>query len=129
MILITGGAYQGKTQYAVDNFGLMQDDIADGNICTESEILNAKCVSDYHIFIKRMLEKNTDVISFTNQLCEINKNLIVIMNEIGCGIIPIEKEDRIWRETAGKCGCIIAQNSKQAVRIINSIPMIIKDEP
>lgn len=128
MVLITGGAYQGKKEYALRTFGFNEADIADGSVCGADEILSAKCITDYHIFVKRMLEENADIIAVTRALCTENENAVVIMNEIGCGIVPLEKKDRIWREMAGKCGCIIAEKAEKVVRMINSVPLIIKGD-
>jgi len=126
MVLITGGAYQGKKDYALRTFGFNELDIADGSVCNKEDIFSAKCVTNYHIFVKRMLEESADIIAVTKQLCTENENAVVIMNEIGCGIVPLEKKDRIWREMAGKCGCIIAENADTVIRLSNSIPVAIK---
>lgn len=126
MVLITGGAYQGKKEYALRTFGFNEADIADGSVCDKEDILNSKCVTNYHIFVKRMLEENADIIAVTKLLCTENDKAVVIMNEIGCGIVPLEKKDRIWREMVGKCGCIIAEKADTVIRIISSIPVAIK---
>ena len=54
--------------------------------------------------------------------------IIFIINEIGCGIIPLEKSERIWREQTGRAGTVIAKNSDTVVRIICGIPTVIKGE-
>ncbi|MDE5770809.1 MAG: bifunctional adenosylcobinamide kinase/adenosylcobinamide-phosphate guanylyltransferase [Ruminococcus sp.] len=124
MKLITGGAYSGKTAFAVSEFGI--SDIKDGAECSISEIFNAECIRNYHIFVRRLIEANTDPVEFTLKLCSDNNNITVIMNEIGCGIVPIEKSERLWREKCGKCGCIIAKNSDIVVRVICGIGTYIK---
>lgn len=126
MVLITGGAYQGKTEYAIRKFGFSETEIADGSVCNKEDMLKAKCITNYHIFVKRMLEENADIIAFTKLLCIENDKAVVIMNEIGCGIVPLEKKDRVWREMVGKCGCIIAENADTVIRISNSVPVAIK---
>ena len=42
MIIITGGAYQGKTSYAVQNFNISEDDITDGKICAPETTMTAR---------------------------------------------------------------------------------------
>jgi len=128
MEMITGGAYQGKREYAKKIFGFSDDDIADGTVCSETEIFSAKCICSYHIFVKRMLGDGKDPCEITERLCRENTDLIIITDEIGCGIIPLEKKERIWREMTGRCGCIIAANSVKVTRLINSVPAVIKDE-
>ncbi len=116
MRLITGGAYQGKTEFAVSEFGI--SDIKDGEKCDISEVFTVKCIKNYHILIRRLMDENIDPVEFTVKLCSYNKDITVIMNEVGCGIIPVEKSERLWREMCGRCGCIIAENSYSVARVI-----------
>lgn len=125
MIMITGGAYQGKTEFAKARYGCK---ITDGENCDFESVLTAECVKNYHLLVKRLLESKRDVITFTERLCAENSDLIVIINEIGCGVIPLEKSDRIWREQVGRAGCIIAKNSDTVLRLIGGIPTVIKGE-
>ncbi|MDE6849147.1 MAG: bifunctional adenosylcobinamide kinase/adenosylcobinamide-phosphate guanylyltransferase [Ruminococcus sp.] len=124
MRLITGGAFSGKTEFVVSEFGI--HDIKDGADCVMSEIFTAKCIKNYHIFVKRLMEENIDPVEFTLKLCSENSDITVIMNETGCGIVPIEKSERLWREMCGKCGCIIADKSSVVVRVICGIGTYIK---
>ncbi len=48
MVMITGGAYQGKTSYAVQNFNISEDDITDGKICAPETAMTARCIKNYH---------------------------------------------------------------------------------
>ena len=104
MIMITGGAFQGKTDYAKKRFGFSDDDILNGESCELDTIFNAKCIRDYQLIVKRLLAENSDPEAFTKQLCKENPNAVVIINEIGSGIIPLEKNERIWREKTGRAG-------------------------
>ena len=124
MIMITGGAYQGKTQYAENRFGLTDDDITDGNTCDISDVANARCIRHYELLVKRLIMQGTDPLEFT-------KNLdmpIVIMNESGSGIIPLDKSEREWREISGRAGCIIADKAIEVVRVCCGIATVIKGE-
>ena len=125
MKMITGGAYQGKTEFVKKHFGC---EILDGESCDFESVFTAECVNEFHQLVKRLIEKNEDVIAFTERLCRENPDLIVIINEIGCGIVPLEKSDRIWREQVGRTGSLIAKNSDTVVRLICGIPTVIKGE-
>ena len=124
MIMITGGAYQGKTAYAMRKFGISENDIADGADCSFEKLKTARCIKNYHELVKRL---DGECISFTNELCRVNSNAVIIIDEIGCGIIPLEKSERIWRENVGRCGCMIARNCEKVIRIVCGIPTPIKD--
>lgn len=125
MIMVTGGSFQNKTAYALKVTGLMESDIIDGAECTEKDALEAKGISNYHTFIKRFFLNGGDPLVFTEKLCRRSVE-VVIMDEIGCGIVPIDRNDRAIREAVGRCGCIIAENSHTVVRVCCGIPTIIK---
>lgn len=128
MIMITGGAFSGKKDYAKKRFGFSDDDILNGENCSLNAVFSAKCIADYQFIVKHLLEENADVQTFTERLCRENPNAVVIINEIGAGIIPLEKSDRIWREETGRSGCLIARNSSEVIRLACGIPTTIKGE-
>jgi adenosyl cobinamide kinase/adenosyl cobinamide phosphate guanylyltransferase len=122
MIMITGGAFQGKTQYAKTRFGLSDSDMTDGAVCDITKLTNLRCIWHYELLVKRLIAENIDPIAFTQKLdCE-----IIIITEIGCGIIPIDKSEREWREMTGRAGCIIAERADQVVRLCCGIDSMIK---
>ncbi len=124
MIMITGGAFQGKRDFVKKQFALSDSDIADGGNCELSELTNARCICNYELAVKRMLADYIDPLGFTAGLnCE-----IVIMNEIGGGIIPIEKSEREWREMTGRAGCILADRAEKVYRVCCGIATMIKGE-
>lgn len=128
MIMITGGAFSGKKDYAKKRFGFLDEEILNGENCSPEAVFSAKCIADYQLIVKRLLEENADVQTFTERLCKENPNAVVIINEIGAGIIPLEKNDRIWREETGRSGCLIARNSSEVIRLACGIPTTIKGE-
>ena len=129
MMLIIGGAYEGKTEYAVKLLGISEGDILDGSVCDFNELYSAKAVKKFHLLIKRLIEDKRDsALCFIDKLYERNPNVTVISDEIGCGIIPIEKSERIWREEAGRACCRAAELSEVVVRINCGISSVIKGE-
>lgn len=126
MILITGGAYQGKSAYLHAHFPEIL--LADSADCSFDEALHAECITNYHILIERLISANMDPIEWTSGLCKKNPECIILMNEIGSGIIPIEKTERIRRELTGICGCIIASHAQHVIRLTCGIPAAIKGE-
>ena len=124
MIMVTGGAYQGKTAYVTGCLGLAEKDISDGAICSIETLKTARCITNYHELVRRL---GDECISFTDELCRTNKDAIIIIDEIGCGIVPMEKSERVWRENVGRCGCVIAAHSEKVIRMVCGIPTIIKE--
>lgn len=124
MILITGGAAQGKLKFVTENF--RPNVIINGIDCDFSMLKNVECMINYHLLIKRLMLENADTAAFTKKFCVKNQNAVIIMNEVGSGIIPMEKSEREWRENVGKCGCIIAERADTVIRMTCGIPTVIK---
>ncbi len=57
-----------------------------------------------------------------------NRKAVIISNEIGYGIVPIDKFERRYRELTGRICCEIAKESKEVHRVICGIGTIIKGE-
>ena len=126
MIRITGGAYQGKYSYAINMLGINEKDIIDG---AEWDMNGrVKCIKNYHVLVRRLMDSGTDVIGFTERFISENPDCIVIINEIGNGIVPIDRNERLWRENVGRAGCLIARNSERVIRCVSGIGIVIKGE-
>lgn len=126
MVMITGGAFQGKRECLKKICRLSDKDIISGADCLIEDLFTAAAVAEYHELVKRLIAENIDVSDFTERFCRENKNAAVIINEVGCGIIPLEKSERIYREEVGKAGCIIAAHSETVIRVFCGVPQIIK---
>ena len=69
------------------------------------------------------------VVTFVQRLKEnINlfKDKIIISDEISSGIVPLKKEDRMWREETGRCLQFLSKESSSVYRVFCGIPTIIK---
>lgn len=126
MKFITGGAYQGKRNFAINRLNIDEKYICDGNVFDINKIFNSKCIDNYHIFIKNLVLKDINPVEFTENLLMKNKDIVIIMNEIGCGIVPVDKNERFWREMCGKCGCIIAEKAETVIRVVCGTGVVIK---
>lgn len=128
MRFITGGAYQGKAETASKLFGIKADEIVSGADCDMEKVFSAACIREYHRLVSRLMDMGDDPVEFTQCLCRENSRCIIIMDEIGCGIVPMEKRERVYRENVGRCGCIIAAESDTVVRVICGIAEFLKGE-
>lgn len=149
MRLIIGGASQGKRAYVMEAYGIREDEILDGAFvepvkifpiedtsvggtgeiaCAKMEKCDEgfKCITNFHILVKRLLADGKDPVEIAGKLVDNNPGLIVIMDEVGNGIIPLEKSDRIWREQVGRTSCILAARAESVERIVCGFCMRIK---
>lgn len=125
MIFITGGAYQGKKDYAL-SLGIAPEDIVDGAASELDKLGKFVCLTHFEAAVKKLVEKGEDPVLFTERLIKDNGDSIIISTEIGGGIIPVDKNERIWREETGKCCCKIAEAADVVVRMVCGIPVRIK---
>lgn len=126
MWLITGGAYQGKLDYALQITNIKKKDVIQGNTCQWEELLKAPLVNHFHLWIKRMLEEGQDVNELVEEIFLRNPNIVFIVEELGCGIVPMEAFDRDYRETTGRICCRIAKEAQEVHRVICGIGTVIK---
>ena len=52
---------------------------------------------------------------------------VVICQEVGSGVIPLEKEARQMREYTGRLCTVLAEQADRVVRLFCGIPTIIKE--
>lgn len=126
MILVFGGAYNGKLSYVKEKYNISDEEIF---YCNSDFIdLDRKVICGFHIFVRNMILVNKDPLEYIKNNIEKLEGKIIITDDIGMGIIPIEKVDRIWRDTHGKCIQYISKKSKKVIRIFLGIEKVLKDE-
>lgn len=128
MILIVGGAFQGKKKAAMEITGLTEKEILDGSSCLFEEIYSAKGICHFHEYIKRMLEEEIDTQGFLNRVYEENPQIVLISTELGYGVVPMQAFDRKYRELTGRICCEAAQKADGVYRVVAGIPVCIKGE-
>jgi adenosyl cobinamide kinase/adenosyl cobinamide phosphate guanylyltransferase len=73
-----------------------------------------------------MLQDGKDINEAVNQILQRNPNIVIVVDELGCGIIPMEAFDRDYREITGRVCCRLAENAKEVHRVICGIGMVLK---
>ena len=128
MVLIFGGVYQGKLEYALKRFGLTQDDMY---FCIESNTAmpaGRPIVYEVDKWILALIRANLDVSRQTQQFLEDNRDKIVICNDISCGVVPTDPILRKWREEVGRFMGAAALCSNEVIRLYCGIPTILRED-
>lgn len=128
MIFVVGGAYQGKTDFVKEHFHIKENDIIEGESCEIELIYQAKVINHFHMLIMRFMKENKDVNTILTKLISKNPDCIIITTQIGCGLVPIDRFEREYREKVGRICCEIAKNSKQVYRVQCAIATKIQDK-
>ena len=127
MKLITGGVFQGKKEYAKFRFELKEEDMTDGALASFEEIFQCRCMYHFHEWVKKGLKENWDFQGLEDRLLASNPRILLITNELGCGVVPIDAFDRNYRETTGRICTRIAAKSNQVIRVVCGIGTVIKN--
>lgn len=125
---IIGGKGQGKLQYVLEKEKYNKEDVCFGEECQYEEVFKKPILYNFHLLVKRLLKDKIDPIEFTEDILARHENIIIISDEIGLGIVPMDKEDRNWREVTGRACCIIAKKAALVERVLCGIPMTIKEK-
>lgn len=132
MELFIGGYGQNKLEIAKLKYDLiLRDAVIDGDCAKIDDFFKTSVVNHFHLFVKRnleyfSLEKNQE--KFLHQLLVENPDIILIGDEIGCGIVPLLKEERDYREIYGRIMCLLAKKAQRVTRVVCGVCQVIKDE-
>ncbi len=130
MELYIGGYAQGKLGYVMSqhNSAKVFDNIEDF-MNAGASLDGGRILNGLHLIIKRLLDGGCNAEELERkimQLAEDAPNAIIICNEIGCGIVPLDKADRLYRELTGRILVKLASKAEKVVRITCGIPQRIK---
>ena len=131
MILVTGGKNQGKTAFVKRFLNLepeekLPSDWMDGRNDAPEKALFAPVIFHLEELVWRLMKAGVDAESFAKRLMAENKAVVIVTDEIGCGIVPMEAFQREYREIHGRICQNIAAESGQVYRVLCGIAMQIK---
>lgn len=124
MKLIIGGAFQGKKDFAKT---LCPDvTFIDGSKCSAEDIFSCGGIYHFHEYIRNRLSEGMDCQKLGEELAEKNPSLVVVTNELGCGVVPVDAFDREYRERTGRVCTVLASSSEEVYRVICGVGLRIK---
>ncbi|HEX3029710.1 MAG TPA: bifunctional adenosylcobinamide kinase/adenosylcobinamide-phosphate guanylyltransferase [Clostridia bacterium] len=116
MIFIFGGRCQGKLTFAREKFGKGL------TVCSlkETSIKDAfsfDIVTNIEDGIRELLKNGEKPAEFFEANSECFADKIIIGNEIGCGIVPIDEFERLWRDETGWFYQMLCKNADEVYRV------------
>lgn len=82
-------------------------------------------VDALHLLLRGELAAGRDPRRLVSQ---IPPDSIVTCAEIGCGVVPLDRFERVWREEVGRACCLLAERAERVERMVCGLPIIIKGE-
>ncbi len=115
MIFVVGGAYQGKGKYVEKNFNS-----------------DYRVIADYHLKVREQISHDLDPLLEVEEFIKESKlteafdRLVIISEDVGSGLVPVDSFERLYREMVGRVNCFIAGEAEQVVRVICGVGTRIK---
>ena len=132
MRLIIGGAFQGKYEYAKETYPkafiineihtLIREDVR-RRVCKIQNPDGIRPDAGY-VTLQRELEESWYQ-KTQEWICQY-PDLCLICDEVGMGIVPMEKWERIYREVVGHICIRLAKEADSVERIVGGISLRIK---
>ncbi|MGN0351964.1 MAG: bifunctional adenosylcobinamide kinase/adenosylcobinamide-phosphate guanylyltransferase [Roseburia sp.] len=135
MELYIGGYAQGKLAYVLREKKLAEEAVINGaefvwkkekGLSAEKQIFN-----DFERWVRKEIEREktnqTDPVeNQVKELIEENPGLLVISDEVGNGIVPLEPLEREYRERLGRILCFLAERADRMERILCGVGQRLK---
>ena len=127
MKLVIGGTAQGKLEYVLLKHDVQKNMVWDGVLPNDRELNgNIVIINHLHQWIKNCMVSGgcpeDEIMSFLDY----NEDCIIICDEIGNGIVPIDPFEREYRERTGRILVQLAMRAEEVERIICGIGQKIK---
>lgn len=122
MDLIIGGAYQGKLTWAAEHYTIRDAwDLAKGLPDGPRDCL-------YHLealtFAAAQQGKTAQAV--LEALLPLTEKAVVIAREVGSGVVPMDKTERLWRELHGSVLKALAGRANHVTRIFCGLAEVLK---
>ena len=108
MMLITGPLYGGKRAYILDAMGLSEEE------------LSRRAVWD--------VQERVDDVAPEALADALSSHDIVIITEVGGGVVPTDPRQRARREAAGRLACLLAARADTVIRVCCGLPQLLKGD-
>ena len=126
MRLIIGGAHQGKLDWYLRTSGRSMQQVTDGETLPLELLPDRPVLNHLHRWVYRMVQQGKDVQAAMERYLQCFPDAVILCDEVGCGVVPIDPAERQWREETGRLCCLLAQRAQRVERIFCGIAMTLK---
>ena len=115
MKFVTGGAYQGKGAYVKEKYP--DAEWTDGAGCSLQEIETCEAIDHFHLFVRRWMQEGKTPKELTDTILGRDSRIIIVCDEIGCGLVPVDAFEREYREAVGRICTELVSHSDEVYRV------------
>ena len=125
MKLVIGGYAQGKLKYICKREQLTDYELADA-ILLEAGSEKTVIFDHFHLWVKEQLKEGKDPEAKLWAYLKQQKDLIIISDEIGNGIVPLDPFERMYRDRLGRILTELAGQAEEVIRVLCGLGQKIK---
>ena len=122
MIFVIGPLFSGKQDYIMQALGWSETDFLEKAV-RDVQNLAAEAAETVGASTFPLDDLQEKLRSLADRL---SQKEVVIATETGCGVIPLDPQERRNREAAGRLSCLLAERAETVVRICCGIPQVLK---
>lgn len=127
MKLVIGGYAQGKLNYVLRNYDVKTGRIFDGEIPEKiEEEKGIVVINHFHNWVRVNIAHGGCPEKETLAFVEKYPDCVIISDEVGNGIVPLEAFEREYRERTGRILVELAKKAEEVERVICGIGQRIK---
>lgn len=109
MIVIIGGRASGGEAYAKEHFP------------------DRPILCGYEETVREQLQNGEDPLQKAEEkIKSLHPDTVVVLTEMGCGMVPAQKEERIYRDANGRVNCLFAEQAETVIRVLAGIGQVIR---
>lgn len=126
MKLVIGGYANGKLDYVLGRPEAQAYRVYDGCLPEEAEWLEQVIIDHLNLWIKKQLEEQQNPEQRLDEFLKQCPDCILISDEIGNGIVPMDTLEREYRERTGRMLITVAQQADEVIRVVCGIGQKLK---
>ena len=124
--LVIGGYAQGKLACVKQQFDLSEYEQYDRVLPVSGTGGKNILIDHLHLWVKKQLEEQNDPETALRTFLEKQTNWILISDEVGNGIVPMDTLEREYRERTGRMLITVAQQADEVIRVVCGIGQKLK---
>ncbi len=127
MKLIIGGYAQGKLNYVLQKYDVKPVDVYDSKLPENAGIHDKTIVlNHFHNWVKTQIVSTGNPEEEIAAFVKVYPNCVIISDEVGNGIVPIDALEREYRQRCGRILVELAKKAEEVERVICGIGQRIK---
>lgn len=129
MLLLIGPSYQGKLAWTREVLGVPEEEICFCSRQSPELDLSRRVICGFHLWVRALLEAGRNPVQelregYADRLAD----KVILCDDIGGGIVPIDRMDRLWREALGRSLRLLTPRCDAVIEFCCGIPRALKGE-